>query len=189
MLGIPRAAQLAAILAAVTAIAVACGGGDPPPEFYPGPEASAMPTASSASSDLAVRDGDTVLVHYHGTLDSGEVFDSSRDGEPLSFAVGAGQVIEGFDEAVLGLSVGESVTRRMEPEQAYGARRDDLILDVPLANAPEGVQPGNQVRAANGAVALVLNVTDEFVRIDANHPLAGLALTFEIELVSIDRPE
>ncbi len=189
MLGNARLAWLAVVLASVMAVAVACGGGDDgPPDFYQGPEATVTPAASPASSNLTARDGDTVSVHYHGTLDSGEVFDSSREREPLSFAVGAGMVIDGFDEAVRGLSVGESVTTRMAPEQAYGLWSEELIVEVPLAKAPQGVQAGDQVQAANGAVATVLTVSDEFVRIDANHPLAGEALTFEIELVSIDRP-
>ena len=130
-------------------------------------------------------DGDTVAVQYRGTLDNGEEFDSSRPGEPLTFAVGSGQMIPGFDKAVHGLAVGETVTVRLEPGQAYGERRDDLILDIPIEQAPEGVMPGGRVQFSNGATGVVLEVTSDVVKIDANHPLAGQALTFEIEVVSI----
>lgn len=130
-------------------------------------------------------DGDLVSVHYHGTLDSGEVFDSSRGGDPLKFVVGAGQMIAGFDAAVHGLAVGESVTVRLEAAQAYGEHRDDLEYQVPRDEAPEGIEVGAQVQLSGGAPAVVTQVTDEYVRVDANHPLAGAALTFEIELVSI----
>jgi peptidylprolyl isomerase len=128
--------------------------------------------------------GDTVSVHYRGTLDSGEEFDSSRGRDPLTFTVGEGQVIDGFDAAVTGMAVGESKTVRLEPDQAYGARRDDLVITVPKAQAPDGLEEGQQVLVGN-APAVVTRVTDDEVTVDANHPLAGEALTFEIELVSI----
>ncbi len=130
-------------------------------------------------------DGDRVTVHYHGTLANGEVFDSSRGGEPFPFVVGAGDVIAGFDAAVRGLGVGESVTVTLTPEEAYGEHTEELVFEVPKAEAPEGIAAGDQVQLGNGAPAVIVEVTDEIVRVDANHPLAGEALTFEIEVVGI----
>ncbi len=130
--------------------------------------------------------GDQVRVHYNGTLDSGEVFDSSRGGEPLAFEVGSVQMIAGFDAAVRGLAVGESVTVRLDPEQAYGERRDDLIIEVPKSQAPSGLAVGDSVQLGTGGRGVILEITAEMVRVDANHSLAGQTLTFEIQLVSIE---
>lgn len=132
------------------------------------------------------RDGDTVQVHYTGTLDDGTEFDSSRGGSPLTFVVGSGQVIPGFDEAVRGLAVGESRTVRIEPGDAYGEYDPDLVLEFPASDAPAGLAVGDRVQFNNGAVGTVLELDDETIRIDANHELAGKALTFDIELVAID---
>ncbi len=156
-------------------IAGACGGGESTPS----------PTPTQEGPAAVAADGDSVTVHYRGTLDNGEEFDSSRQRGPISFVVGAGQMISGFDEAVRGLAVGETITVRLEPGQAYGERSDELILDIPSAQAPEGLVPGDAIQFSSGATAVVLEVTDESVRVDANHPLAGQTLTFEIELMSI----
>lgn len=131
------------------------------------------------------QNGDTVSVHYRGTLDDGAEFDSSEGRDPLTFVLGQGQVIEGFDNAVQGLEEGQRTNVRMEPEQAYGQRDPARVLDVPASAAPEGLNPGDQVRLQSGEVAVVTAVTSESVQIDANHPLAGQALNFEIQLVSI----
>ncbi|HEY5684333.1 MAG TPA: peptidylprolyl isomerase [Acidimicrobiia bacterium] len=145
------------------------------------------PTTTPAPEDEARRagEGDTVSVHYRGTLDDGTEFDSSAGRDPLQFVVGSGQVISGFDDAVRGLGVGESVTVRIPPEEAYGLRSEEAIIEVPADQAPEGLQVGEQVQLATGGRATVLEVREDAVVIDANHPLAGEALTFEIELVSI----
>lgn len=129
--------------------------------------------------------GDRVSVHYTGTLDDGKQFDSSKGREPLHLTVGAGNVIAGFDRAVTGLEVGKSVKVRMEPKDAYGERRDDLVVSVPAVQAPQGVKVGQTV-SINGRPAVVKAVTADSVTVDANHSLAGQALTFEIQLVSID---
>ncbi len=129
--------------------------------------------------------GDTVRVHYRGTLDNGEEFDSSEGREPLEFTVGAGQVIAGFDEMVLSLEVGGKAKKRLEASEAYGEARDDLMGEMPKAQAPDGLELGSRVQLSTGQPAVVVEVTDEIVRLDANHPLAGQALTFEIELVAI----
>lgn len=135
--------------------------------------------------------GDTVTVHYTGTLDSGEVFDSSRGGEPLEFRIGAGQVIAGFDRAVEGLAVGQSREVRLDPAEAYGPVQDNLIVDVPPEQFPDDVEPAVgqqiQVQVAPGQnhVARITAVGEEAVRLDLNHPLAGEALTFDVELVAV----
>ena len=137
------------------------------------------------------KQGDTVAVHYTGSLDSGEVFDSSRGREPLEFTVGSGQVIPGFDEAVSGLEVGESREVRVEPDQAYGEPREDLVVDVERNQFPDDTEPQGgqqvQVQVAPGQnrVATIADVADETIRLDLNHPLAGKPLTFEVELVDI----
>ncbi len=131
------------------------------------------------------QDGDLVEVHYTGTLDDGSEFDSSVGRSPLEFVVGSGQVIPGFDDAVRGLKVGDSRTVRIEPTDAYGEYDPSFVLEFPADSAPEGLQAGDRVTLNNGQPAVVLEVTDEIIRIDANHPLAGEALTFVIELVGI----
>lgn len=135
--------------------------------------------------------GDTVTVHYTGTLDDGEVFDSSRDRDPLEFQVGSGQVIPGFDRAVDGLEVGQSREVRLEPEEAYGEPREDLVVDVDRDQFPAEAEPavGQQVQVqvapGQNRVATIQDVTDDGIRLDLNHPLAGRALNFEVELVDI----
>ena len=141
---------------------------------------------SDTQSEQGAADGDTVAVHYRGTLDDGSEFDSSEGRDPLTFVVGSGQVIAGFDDAVRGLAVGESRTVRIEPEDAYGEYTEEAVIDFPAESAPEGLEVGDGVTLGNGGRGTVLEITDEFVKIDANHPLAGEALTFEIELVAIN---
>ena len=130
-------------------------------------------------------EGDKVAVHYHGTLDDGTVFDSSRERAPLEFVIGSGQVIPGFDAAARDLEPGQKKTVRMEPEDAYGGANLELVFEVPIEQVPEPLKEGDRVELMNGAPAVVTSVTDTIVTVDANHPLAGQALTFEIELVSI----
>jgi len=137
------------------------------------------------------KSGDTVRVHYTGTLDDGTQFDSSRGAEPLEFAMGQGQLIAGFESAVADLIPGESCTVTLSPEEAYGESNPAMIQDVPRRMMPEGVelQPGMvlQGRADDGRVDnfTVVSFTEETVTLDANHPLAGKSLTFDIELVEI----
>lgn len=139
---------------------------------------------ASGSADVAEA-GDHVEVHYTGTLDDGTVFDSSRERSPLPFTIGGGQVIAGFDLAVTGLAVGETRKQRMEAKDAYGEWSEDNTAEVPKEAAPEGLKAGDVVRVGNGARAVVTEVTDKFIKIDANHELAGKALTFDVELVSL----
>jgi peptidylprolyl isomerase len=137
------------------------------------------------------KSGDTVKIHYTGTLDNGTQFDSSEGREPLEFALGGGQVIPGFDKAVDGMAVGESKTVTIPAEEAYGQRHEQLVQEVPRSALPEEMEPAVgmqlQSQSPDGQVMnlVVTEVADESITVDANHPLAGQALTFAIELVAI----
>ena len=133
-----------------------------------------------------VAPGDAISVHYVGTLDGGEVFDSSRPrGQPLSFVVGSGQTIAGFDAGVQGMKLGEVIDVRIEPVDAYGEWTEERVVTVPIDQVPPGAAVGDEL-SSGGQAFKVLEVSDTEVRLDANHPLAGQALNFEIELVSFD---
>jgi FKBP-type peptidyl-prolyl cis-trans isomerase 2 len=133
------------------------------------------------------QNGDSVAVHYVGTLDDGSQFDSSRDrNEPLTFVVGSDQVIAGFDNAVRGMAVGDVATVRIPPEEAYGERDDQLVFPVPIEEAPDDVAVGQEVLIGGVTTGVVIDVTETEVFIDTNHRFAGQALTFEIELMSIE---
>jgi len=135
--------------------------------------------------------GDTVKVHYTGRLDDGTVFDTSANGEPLQFTIGSGQIIPGFEQAVVGMNPGESKTVKIPAEDAYGQRREDLIIEVEKSQLPEGLKPevGLQLqsRQPDGRIVVltIADMTESHVTLDANHPLAGKDLTFEIQLVEI----
>ncbi len=144
---------------------------------------------NDAGGILMVQDGDLLEVHYDGTLDDGSSFDSSRERDtPFSFEVGTGQVIPGFDEAVRGLKIGESREVRIPPAEAYGERSDENIVEVPYGPDQSDVAVGDQVYLNTGQPAIVLEVKNDTVVLDANHELAGEALTFKIEVLSITRP-
>ena len=136
------------------------------------------------------KQGDTVRVHYTGTLDDGQEFDSSRGLDPLTFTLGAGSVIQGFDDAVDGMAVGESKRVTIPAAEAYGDRRDELTLRVPRSELPTDLEleVGSRLRMEQGADSVIVTVRDMdegSVMLDANHPLAGEALTFDLELVEI----
>lgn len=139
---------------------------------------------------MPAQDGQTVLVHYRGTLADGSEFDSSRDRAPLQFTVGTGEVIPGFDEAVRGLEVGESKTVTIPAAQAYGEASDEATREFPLDAFPQTPEVGWMVEleADDGQrlPATIVEVTEDHATLDFNHPLAGQDLTFEIELVSIE---
>ncbi|RME11500.1 MAG: peptidylprolyl isomerase [Ardenticatenia bacterium] len=141
-----------------------------------------------------VQKGDTVRVHYTGKLDDGTVFDSSEGREPLEFTVGAEQVIPGFEQAVEGMEEGETRSVTIPANEAYGEHREDLVVVIPRNQLPPDIEPEIgmqlQVREPTGQ-SFVVTVTafdDETVTLDANHPLAGKDLTFDIEVVEIIRP-
>jgi peptidylprolyl isomerase len=134
--------------------------------------------------------GDTVRVHYTGKLENGEQFDSSRGMDPLTFTLGEGAVIQGFDAAVDGMAVGESKQVTIPAAEAYGDRREELTLRIPRTELPADLEleVGSQLRMEQGGDSLVVTVRDMdegSVMLDANHPLAGEALTFDLELVEI----
>jgi len=136
------------------------------------------------------KEGDTVRVHYTGTLADGQEFDSSRGLDPLTFTIGAGSVIQGFDDAVTGMTVGDEKRVTIPAEEAYGARRDELTLCLPRAELPADLEleTGSQLRMEQSDESIVVTVRDldeETVTLDANHPLAGEALTFDLRLVEI----
>jgi peptidylprolyl isomerase len=137
------------------------------------------------------KEGDTVRVHYTGKLDDGSVFDSSQGRDPLEFTLGGGQVIPGFEQAILGMQPGESKTVSIESEEAYGPRRDELTLRVGRNQLPPEMEPqvGQRLQMQQGeqtVVVVITGVDAEGVTLDANHPLAGRDLTFELELVEVD---
>jgi FKBP-type peptidyl-prolyl cis-trans isomerase 2 len=137
------------------------------------------------------KNGDNVKVHYTGKLDDGTVFDSSVDREPLEFTIGNGQLIRDFEQAVIGMNPGESKTVQISSENAYGPRRDDMLIVVDRSQFPENLEPKIdqqlQIRNENGqsTVARVVDISGTNVTLDANHPLAGQDLTFEIQLTEI----
>lgn len=130
-------------------------------------------------------------VHYTGKLDDGTVFDSSRDREPLEFTLGGGQVIPGFEEAVRDMEEGEETTVTIPPEEAYGQRQDQAVIEVAREQLPDEIKPevGMQLEvlsAGGGSFpARITEMNDRTITLDANHPLAGERLTFEIELVEV----
>lgn len=137
------------------------------------------------------QNGDTVRVHYTGRLESGDVFDSSEDGEPLEFQVGAGQVIPGFDQGVQGMAVGDKKTIEIEADDAYGQRVEQLVNSIPREGLNLGdTQPETGMNlimhVADGQQipVQITEVTDTHVTLDANHPLAGEKLIFEVERVA-----
>jgi peptidylprolyl isomerase len=139
---------------------------------------------------MAAKQGDTVRIHYTGRLDDGSVFDSSRGRDPLEFQLGGGQVIPGFDVAVEGMAPGEERSVTIASDDAYGPRREDLVIVVPRAELPPEIEPevGQQLQLSQNGQTFVVTISDvaeaEIV-LDANHPLAGEDLTFDLELVDI----
>ncbi len=135
--------------------------------------------------------GDRVQVHYTGRLDDESQFDSSVGGEPLEFTIGEGELIPGFEEAVTGMSPGDSAGTRIEAAEAYGERRDDLLFAVEREALPAELEPevGQQLRMQTSdgheLIVTVSELEEAHVTLDGNHPLAGEALNFEIELLRI----
>jgi peptidylprolyl isomerase len=138
-----------------------------------------------------VKEGDVVKVHYTGKLVNGEQFDSSAGREPLEFTVGAGQMIKGFDAAMPGMNLGEKKTINIAPEDAYGVRSEEAIIEFPKENVPADMklEPGMQLTLSNQegypVPVVVVEVKDDVIILDANHFLAGQELVFDIELVEI----
>jgi len=135
-----------------------------------------------------ITQGNTVEVHYTGRLTNGDEFDSSNGKQPLKFKVGTLQVIPGFENAVIGKSVGDSLSVTIPCDEAYGQIKEEYTQKVPVKLLPEGVKLGDQLEAmtANGNISVIVKELDEEHGIvDANHPLAGQDLVFDIEIVSV----
>lgn len=138
-----------------------------------------------------VKKGDKVNVHYHGRLTDGSTFDSSEGRDPLNFVAGEGQVIKGFDDAVVDMKQGEKKTVNIPVDEAYGPRRDDMVMEFPKTEFPADMTPavGMEIQMGdnqgNVFPVVITEVKEETVMLDANHPLAGQELVFDIELVSI----
>lgn len=137
------------------------------------------------------KSGDTVKVHYHGRLTDGTTFDSSEGREPLEFEVGSGSVIAGFDNGVTGMAIGEKKTIQIPVEQAYGPKDPGMLVEFPKSNFPPDMNPelGMRLNMTNGSgqviPVVITDIREDSVTLDANHPLAGEDLIFDIELVSI----
>lgn len=156
--------------------------------------------ATQGVGKMKVEKGDSVLADYLGFLDNGTVFDTSIEAEainaklpprisyaPLEFTVGAGQMIKGFDNGVLGMEEGEEKIIHIAPADAYGERRDDLMLAVPRSMINGTIEVGSVLLASNGSKGKVIAVTNETVTIDMNHELAGQALNFKITMKKITK--
>lgn len=136
----------------------------------------------------AIKSGDTIAVDYTGKLENGEVFDSSEGREPLTFTVGAGMLIKGFDTAVMGMKKGESKTVTIPPEEGYGPRHEDAIVEIPRSQFPEemplkeGLELQLQDPQGRPVPARVAEIADDTVKMDINHFLAGKTLVFDITI-------
>lgn len=139
-----------------------------------------------------VEESNNVSLHYTGTLNNGETFDSSEGREPLTFEVGSGQVIPGFDKAVRGMKIDESKKFTIPAEEAYGSVNEDLLYDVPKDAIPAELAPYEGQRLVSNLEdgrqipVTVTKISEETITLDANHPLAGQDLTFDITIVAID---
>lgn len=139
----------------------------------------------------AAKPGDTVKVHYTGRLEDGTIFDTSKERDPITFTLGSGNVIPGFDRGVEGMQPGENKTLTIMPNDGYGERQDKLIVEVPSSRFPEEIDPKvgekYQMQQSDGRTVnvTVTHMKDDMVTLDANHPLAGKTLIFDVELVGI----
>jgi len=137
------------------------------------------------------KDGDKVKVHYTGKLDNGDIFDSSDGREPLEFTLGKGMVIPGFDKGIAGMAIGDKKSIEIEPADAYGERRDDLEVAIKKSAIPADIEPKEglqlQMQDPQGQMinVVITKIEGDDVTLDANHPLAGKKLIFEVELVEI----
>ncbi len=135
-----------------------------------------------------VNEGDSVRVHYEGRFEDGEVFDSSEGREPLEFEVGSNQLIPGFSKAVIGMAIGDSKTVTLPPAEAYGDHDPQRIQRADLEVLPDGVKVGDRLQAQSGEhqiVVEVVEINDEGATLDANHPLAGKTLVFDIQVIGL----
>ena len=137
------------------------------------------------------KSGDTVKVKYTGKLDDGTVFDSSIDRDPLEFTIGENMIIPGFEAAVIGMNIGETKTINIPPEEAYGPYFDEMVMEANREEFPADMKPEIglkiQIHHEDGGsiIASITKIVEDIITLDANHPMAGKALNFDIELVGI----
>jgi peptidylprolyl isomerase len=137
------------------------------------------------------KNGDSVKVHYTGQLISGDVFDTSKDRQPLEFEIGSGKVILGFEKGIIDMAVGETKRITIEPEEAYGPRREELVVNVMKNDFPDHITPtvGQQLQMpqqdGSSVNVIIADIDEDNVTIDSNHQLAGHTLYFDVELVEI----
>jgi len=150
-----------------------------------------IPFLLSCSAEKVAKGGDTVKIHYTGKLEDGTVFDSSRDREPFELTLGSGSTIPGFENGIIGMALGDTKTITIPPEEAYGPRRDDLVMTISKDEFPSDITPSVgqqlQMRHPSGNVmnVTITDVMQDSVTLDANHALAGKTLIFEVELMEI----
>ncbi len=139
---------------------------------------------------MPIKDGDTVQVHYTGTLEDGSIFDSSKERDPLEFTVGSGMLIAGFEAAIIGKEEGDKVNTTIAPTEGYGERDEEQMFMVPISELPDHIphEVGLQLQLSNEEGEMFVTIADineEGMLLDANHPLAGKTLQFEIEIISV----
>jgi FKBP-type peptidyl-prolyl cis-trans isomerase 2 len=138
-----------------------------------------------------VKNGDSVTLNYTGKLDDGTIFDSSiQEGrEPLTAKLGLGQLIPGFESGLIGMSVGEKKTIEIQPEDAYGTHQPEMVISIEKSKLPETIEVGYFLESTSpmgNTLFKILEIGDEFVKLDGNHPLSGKKLIFDLELISIN---
>lgn len=137
------------------------------------------------------KNGDILKVHYTGKLENGKIFVTTKGGTPLEVTIGNGKFLPGFEKGIIGMETGETKTIILPPEEAYGPRREELVVDVKKSDFPHDITPniGQQLQARqkDGSVinVIVTHIDENTVTLDANHPLAGKTLTFDIQLVEV----
>ncbi len=151
-----------------------------------------MPGRVRSGAMVQAKQGDTVRIHFTGRLENGRVFDSSRGRDPVEFCIGRGDVFAAFEQAVVGMEPGQSKTTTIRADEAFGPRRDDMVVQVERSQLPTDVEPAvglgvPMIEAGSGvAIPTVITAVDEnTVTLDANHPLAGHDVTFDIELIEV----
>lgn len=147
---------------------------------------------NGAEEERTIQAGDSIKVHYKGTLEDGAVFSESKEEEPFEFKVGSGNIIPGFDNAVIGMKLNEEKDISIEPENAYGLKDDSLVRDFPKSSLPQNLTPeigmvlNMQDNSENTIQALIVKIEEESITVDFNHPLAGRTLSFNIKVIAID---
>jgi len=150
-----------------------------------------VPFLLGCSAEKVAKEGDTVKVHYTGKLEDGTIFDSSKDREPFEVTIGSGGAIPGFENGIVGMAIGDTKTVTIPPEEAYGPRRDELVMTISKDEFPSDITPsvGQQLQmmhpSGNIVNVTITDVMQDSVAFDANHPMAGKTLIFEIELIEI----